>query len=107
MHMMLRSTLSGPACRSNARDHTPLICLSQGASPSAGFALVASHEIGPVHPPQGTSVVVVMVLIAAAMSHVRKRPSIACDVNIMSAGQLVTACRLVTLHHHLPLQAVK
>ena len=63
--------------------------------------------IGPVHPPQGTSVVVVMVSIAAAMSHVRKRPSIACDANIIRAGQLVTAGRLVTLHHHLQMQAVK
>ena len=74
--MMQRSTLSGPVWRSNARVHTPLICLSQGASLSAGFGLVASPEIGPVHPPQGTSVVVVMVSIAAAMSHVRKRPSL-------------------------------
>ena len=106
MHMMLRS-LSGPVWRSNTRDHTPLICLSQGASLLAGFALVASHEIGPVHRPQGTPVVVVVVSIAAAMSHVRKRLSIACDANIMRAGQLVTACRLVTLHHRLQLQAVK
>ena len=30
---------------------------SQGASLSAGLVLVAACEIGPIHPPQGSSVV--------------------------------------------------